>query len=513
MWKKTSVFLLFFGLFLASPAASAQDGGGGVDGGLPDGGGGDGDGGTSPLDYPDEVRAPVHFEYTDALMEDVCGYELDSGWVPQSSPIQVRFHFRIGCGYFMEMDGYAVLDWPPRPGPNLHFRGINRGGRYELDYSILLSAKVKLYLDLGGGNIIDEEFDLPWIPDFNVGVFASQRFTPFLLQGNPERPLVVEDQIPHTLLFKYDLVDLLEMTGTIPPQDIVQAWLEVYLDGYVGSRFEGRRIVVDVGEQNTEFPIPDLVFVEEGQVERLPISPEEQEFGMRQAIYEGAVTHYAGISFYPEITIEILGADVFHLDVFEIPIPIDDQEDYWVFDPVFFEFSLPDIAAPTKVLVPPADIGSDSMVHVQIMNTGGKLLRGEALVDPPFHVPYPNKFEVEPGANVMLPVYFTPTTIGPQRKFITLYSNDPDESPLVVTVESYGCAEDGDCAIPADMIRVCENPSSGCGCRAGSGRSADLPLAVVLLGLVGLALWTVRHRKRHRRCTARSRGGRHTGPR
>ncbi len=459
----------------------------------PDGGpppspdGGVEDGGTSPLDYPDEVRSPVRFEYTDALQEDVCNLDIDTGWVPDGSPIQVRFQFRIGCGYYMEMDGYAVLDWPPRPGPNLSFRGITRGGRYELDYSIMLSGKVKLYLDLGGGNIIDEEFNLPWIPDFNVGVFASKRFTPFLLQGSPERPLVVEDQIPHTMLFEYDLMDLLVLIGAIPPQDLVSAWLKVYIDGYVGSRFEGRRILVEVGEQNTEFPIPDLIFTEEGQKERLPLSPEEQEFGMREAQYEGAVFHYAGISFYPEITIKIVGIEVFHMDTFEIPVPIEDKEDYWVFDPVFFEFSLPDIAAPTSVLVPPANIGSESMVYMQIMNVGGRLLRGEALVEPPFTVPYPNKFEVEPGETVLVPIYFTPSTIGPVRKYMSLYSNDPNESPMVVAIESYGCGPDGDCAIPEDMVRKCTSGGSGCGCRA-PGADPSSPMFLLLL-LLGLPLW------------------------
>lgn len=495
--SKLLIFLFSFPLVLAATHAWAQ-----VDGGVPPSpdGGVEEDGGTSPLDYADEVRSPVHFEYTDALMEDVCDLDIDTGWVPDGSPIQVRFHFRIGCGYYMEMDGYAVLDWPPRPGPNLSFRGINRGGRYELDYSILLSARVKLYLDLGGGNIIDEEFDLPWIPDFNVGVFASKRFTPFLLEGNPERPLVVEDQIPHTLLFEYDLIDLLEMTGAIPPQDLVQAWLKVYLDGYVGSRFEGRRIVVDVGEQDTEFPIPDLVFTQTGQKERLPLSPEEQEYGMRKAVYEGAVTHYAGLSFYPEVSIKIAGVDLFHLDVFEIPIPIDDKEDYWVFDPVFFEFSLPDIAAPNNVTVPPANIGSESVIYVQIMNTGGRLLRGEAMVDPPFTVPYPNKFEVEPGETVLMPVYFTPSTIGPVRKYLTLYSNDPDESPLVVSVESYGCGPDGDCAIPEDLVRKCNSGTSGCGCRLHQGPSGTkLPAFFVLLGLLFAAGVVRRTRRRFSR--------------
>ncbi len=468
-----------------------------ADGGVwPDPDAGVENGEWNPLDYPDEVRSPVRFEYTDSLLEDVCGLDIDTGWVPSSSPIQVRFRFRIGCGYFMEMDGYAVLDWPPRPGPNLSFRGINRGGRYELDYSILMSGRVKLYLDLGGGNVIDEEFNLPWIPDFNVGVFASKRFTPFLLQGNPERPLIVEDQIPHTMLFQYDLMELLVLMGAIPPQDLVRAWLRVYIDGYVGSRFEGRRILVEVGDQFTEFPIPDLVFTHEGQVERLPVSPEEMDFGMRKAVYEGAVNHYAGISFYPEVTIEILGFEIFHMPLFEIPIPIDDTEDYWVFEPEYFTFSFPDIKVPTVVLVPPANIGSESMVYMQIMNVGGKLLRGEALVDAPFTVPYPNKFEVEPGEAVLMPIYFTPTVIGPVRKYLALYSNDPDESPFLISVESYGCSPDGDCAIPGNLVRICTSGGSGCGCRfPGENNPDPYGLILLLFGLCALAGWKTRRKR------------------
>jgi hypothetical protein len=468
-----------------------------ADGGVPDGGvepdAGEPD---DPLAYPDEVRSPIRFEYLDALIEDVCGFDFDTGWQPTCPDpdlcVQVRFRFRIGCGYYMEMNGYAVLDWPPRPGPMLSFKGITRGGRYELDYSLLVSGRVKLHIDQGG-ILIDEEFDIPWIPDFNIGVYANRRFNPFLLEGNPERPLEIVDQIPHTLLLSVDVIELMALLGIIPPQDLLHVWLDIYFDGYVGSRFEGRRIVVDTGEQNTEFPIPDLIFTVEGQKERLPLSPEEQRFGMRQAIYEGAVTHFSGFSFYPHIRVEVAGIQIIDVGLFEIPIDIDDAEDYWIFEPVNFEFSLPDIAAPETVFVPPTNIGTDSVVHVNIKNIGGRLLRGEGLVDPPFYVPYPNRFEIEPDGDVYLPVYFTPSSVGPVRKYLALYSNDPNESPLLVAVESHGCAPDGDCAIPEDMIRVCEGSGGGCGCRFH--RNAQ-PHALVVLLLLALAAWGISRRRR-----------------
>jgi len=489
--KATGQFgvVLAFALILYGGTAFAQDAGPDAstpDGGIAqDGGSADNDG-TAELDYPDEVRSPIHFEYTDELL-DICGQNVDTGWIPDNSPIQVRFQFHLGCGHFVEMDGYAVLSWPPRPGPNLHFRGLPRGGHYQLDYSVKLSAKVRVDLEING-NHIQQEFDLPWIPDFNIGVFADKRFDPYLLEGNPERPLVVEDQIPHTRLFRYDLLELLAPSIS----DLASAWLEVYIDGYVGSRFEGRRIVVAVGDQHTEFPIPDLVFTKENQQERLPVSPEEVTGGLRSAVYEAAVHHYAGISFYPHIKIELLNQTLFEMDLFEIPIPIDDTEDYWVFDPATFGFSLPDIAAPTKVFIQPTNLGNQAMTQVQIVNNGGQVLRGEGLVDPPFFVPYPNRFEIQPGESVLLPVYFAPTTIGPIRKYLSLYSNDPDESPLIVAIESYGCSSDGDCAIPDDMKRICKVSASGCGCHAG--KLPDLGLPFLFLTAIVL-VWRRRRRR------------------
>ncbi len=473
-------------LFLGGGYAWAQS-----DGGVEDLDGGVSQDATQydPLDYPDEYRSPIRFEYTDNLM-DICGLDIDSGWVPDGSPIQVRFQFHLGCGYYVVMNGYAVMTWPPRPGPYLHFRGIPRGGRYQLEYSVRMSARVRISIHEGGLDI-EEEFDLPYIPDFNIGVYATKRFTPFLLEGSPERPLVVEDQIPHTRLFRYDLMNLLEASGAIPPQDLVEAWLEIYIDGYVGSRFEGRKITVAVGEQNTEFPVPDLVFTREGQTERLPVSPEEMVGGLREAVYEAAVVHYADISFYPHIKIEVAGYDVFEMDLFEIPIPIDDKEDYWVFDPAVFDFAFPDIAAPARLFVPPANLDSQSVTEVQVVNEGGRTLRGEARIDPPFYLPPNTRFELEPGESTIIPVYFVPTIIGPVRKYLTFYSNDPDESPLAVPVESYGCGVDGDCAIPEDMVRVCEVEDSGCGCSAVSGRD---PGILVFLGLVLLGL--ARRRRR-----------------
>ena len=472
-------------------AWAQSDAGTDPDGGVPSLDGGGTQDGTQydPLDYPDEYRSPIRFEYTDNLA-DICGLDIDSGWVPDGSPIQVRFQFHLGCGYYVVMNGYAVLKWPPRPGPYLSFRGIPRGGRYELDYSVRMSARVKISIHEGGLDI-EEEFDLPYIPDFNIGVYATKRFTPFLLEGNPERPLVVEDQIPHTRLFRYDLMNLLEASGAIPPQDLVEAWLEVYIDGYVGSRFEGRKITVAVGEQNTEFPIPDLVFTREGHSEHLPVSPDEMVGGTRDATYEAAVVHYAHISFYPHIKIEVAGYDVFEMDLFEIPIPIDDKEDYWVFEPAVFDFAFPDIEAPQRVFVPPANIDSQSMAEIQVVNEGGETLRGEARIDPPFYLPPNLRFELEPGQSTVIPIYFVPTTIGPVRKFLTLYSNDPDESPRVVVVDSYGCSPDGDCAIPEDMKRVCEVADSGCGCTSARGQG---PAALALVLFLGV--WWRRRRQR-----------------
>ena len=483
------VWVFGVGVLLVSWPARAQQ-----DAGVEDGAVAEDGGGFDPLDYPDEIRSPVHFEYTDDLL-DICNQDIDTGWIPDGSPIAVRFQFHLGCGYYAELNGYAVLDWPPRPGPNLHFRGIPRGGRYQLDYSVKLSARVKVSIHEGGVDI-DEEFDLPWIPDFNIGVYANKRFTPFLLQGcDEERPLVVEDQIPHTRLFRYDLMNLLEASGAIPPQDLVEAWLEVYIDGYVGSRFEGRRIVVDVEEQHTEFPVPDLVFTKEGEVKVLPVSPEEATGTFRTAVYEAAVMHYAGLSFYPHIKIEIANVDVFEMDLFEIPIPIDDKEDYWVFEPAVFDFALPDIAAPGKVFVMPANLDTQSMAEVQVVNEGGMVLRGEARVDPPFYVVDNARFELEPGQSTIIPVYFAPTVIGPVRKYLSIYSNDPDESPRVVELESYGCGLDGDCAIPDDLKRVCESEGGGCGCgTAGPGQS----LPVFFAGLLVLGLLFVRRRNRIR---------------
>lgn len=453
------------------------------------------DAGTlNPLDYPDQTRTPIHFEYEDLAIDGLCDIHYDTGWVPSGSPIQVRFVFALACGYRLEMDGDAVGSWPPRPGPYLSFRGRPLGGSYEMEYKVDFDLSAKVDITLPGGIVIDEEFDIPYVPDVHMGLYDKKRFTPFLLPGNAFRPVQVQDDIPYTRLFR---VDLLALLATIMPElegldQIADFWLEIYITGYAGSRLEGRRIVVEFDNEDPEFNLPPLEFLQEGEKKWLPINPALRH-DYKRATWEGAVTHYASLSVFPEIKLELLNQTIFSMQLFEIPIPIQDQSDYWVVGPESFALDLPDIRAASRMSVGSAIVGETVEAKLSIQNAGTALLRGEALIYPPFYVPYPPRFEIDPDGVVYLPVLFRPLVPGPAEGDLILYSNDPNESPKVIKVSGVGCKDGEHCDVPDDAEWVC-SVHRECGCQSPEGSTPGDGLGAGLLGLLLLG-WSWRRRR------------------
>ncbi|MFH2009622.1 MAG: MYXO-CTERM sorting domain-containing protein [bacterium] len=441
---------------------------------------------VNPLEYADEVRTPIHFEYESLAIEGLCDIPpVDTGWVPQGSPIQVRFTFGIGCGYRISMDGYAVGGWPPRPGPQLSFRGRTLGGFYEMNYTLDFDVSVRLDVEIAGIQIT-EEIDIPYLPDLHFGLYDKKRFTPFLLLGNPDRPFQIQDDIPYTQILRINILELLQ---TNVPSDLVAIYLDLYVSGYAGSRFEGRRIVVEHGEVNPEFEIPPLVYTVENEKQWLPVNPNDAT-PMQIATYEGAATHYASISIWPEVTLEILNSPFMNLPLFEIPFPLPDTDEYWIFDPVSFGLPLPNLKVAERMMVGAAEIGSEVQAQLTIQNVGGHTLRGEAHVDAPFFVPYPPRFEVAPDGAVYLPVLFRPSLPGPASAELILYSNDPNEAPKVVRVEGIGCEVGGACEVPEDAVWTC-GLERKCGCQASDPGPALGSLLLALLALV----WIRRRRR------------------
>jgi MYXO-CTERM domain-containing protein len=486
VYRDLTLVCCCLGLLAAAPGLAYAQDAGVDDGGAPDAGDASP---VEPLDYPEQVRTPIRFEYESLAVEGLCDIPpVDTGWVPANSPIQVRFTFGISCGYHILMDGYAVGSWPDRPGPQLSFRGQSLGGFYEMSYTLDFDVSVRLDVEIAGVQIT-EEIDIPYVPDLHFGLYDKKRFTPFLLLGNPERPFEIQDDIPYTHIIR---IDLLQLMGTNIPSDLLGVYLDIYLSGYAGSRFEGRRILVETNQSNPEFTFPPLEFTIENEQKWLPTNPADAT-PMSRATYEGAATHYAAVSVFPEVTLELMGNQFMNLPLFEIPFPLPDTDEYWIFDPVSFGLGLPNLFTAERMVVGAAEIGDEVEGHLTIQNTGGHLLRGEAHVDPPFYVPYPPRFEVAPDGAVYLPVMFRPTLPGLATGDLILYSNDPNESPKIVRLEGIGCEEGGVCEVPEDAIWTCELERK-CGCQAAD-HDPSAPLGTGLLVLLAL-LWIHPWRRR-----------------
>ena len=126
-------------------------------------------------------------DFDPRLQRDLVGLDdvdFDSGWVPADSPVQLRFYAHVADSVVVEMLGDGVYDWDAE---EIAFFGDEGGGHFSIDVGMNLQASVRF--DVAG---ITWESDIlgPW----DYAITSDAYFTPYLLPGHPERPVVIEDQ-------------------------------------------------------------------------------------------------------------------------------------------------------------------------------------------------------------------------------------------------------------------------------------------------------------------------------
>jgi hypothetical protein len=436
---------------------------------------------------PGTTQDAVHYEYE----EELCNFatDWDSGWVGITE-ISVRFQFHIGCSFYASMDGFGVLNWPPSM--DLSFEGTPNTGKFGQDLGLTFEGRLKIDIDV---DVFDIEWEgpIPFIPTLDYGFFDEKTFDPFLLAGNPERPVYLMGDTGRYELLSLNILDFIGI-----PEDIASLELSIEMSGQLNSFFGGMRI--ETSDHNR-------AIYEEGQ--KLRVNPPGEPQYEVDATYYGMVSHELILFFYLTARIELIGGLFdWEFDLLTVPVEVFENTETWQFNTESLVFYLPDIEVAdteyntlTEIRFPPTQVGFPRTMHFLVINMGYEDLEGTVTTSEPFLV-RPEDFTLAPGDEAEFNILFSPEGAGDIYGVVRIESNDPDEGDIDIPIFATGTFHevedipDSDAAPEGDGTPwINYGYQDSCGCTlVGDEHARDL-LALLALALLGSVLAVVRRKR------------------
>lgn len=269
---------------------------------------------------------PATDRFEPRLQRDLVGFQdvdFDSDWFPMGSPVQLRFYAHAADSIEIEMLGDGLYDWSAE---TIAFEGDPMGGRFLLDVGLQLEASVRF--DVAG---IQWESDIlgPW----DYAITSEAYYTPYLLPGNPERPVVIDD---HT-----DGVNVASVP-IVPDIIIASGNLDVSVAADVTASLAGLRI---------EATTPDDAAIVDAEGVPSPLTPTPgADPLMVDGVLVASMQTAPVLIVRPHLVMSILGQD-FEIFGIDIPIALPETDEELVFDPepMLFDAPEPPPAADTGV--------------------------------------------------------------------------------------------------------------------------------------------------------------------
>lgn len=231
--------------------------------------------------------------------------DFDSGWVPAAAPVQLRFYAHAADAVIIEMLGEATYDWA---GEEIAFDGDPGGGLFAMDVGLQLQASVRF--DVAG---LQWQSDLlgPW----DYAIISDALFTPYLLPGNPDAPVTIDDQTDGATIASVPIVpDIILVSGN----------LDVDVAAHVTAQLEGIRI-----EATTE---GDGAIVDaEGVPSPLTAADAEAPL-LVDGVMVAGLQSAPVLVVRPHLVMSILGQN-FEIIGIDIPIVLPETDEELVFDP------------------------------------------------------------------------------------------------------------------------------------------------------------------------------------
>ena len=262
-----------------------------------------------------EERDRFDVEHEEQLL-GLDDFEYDSDWIPSGSAIQVRLFAHAGNTMYLSMEGEAVYEWDTE---SIHLEGDEDGGWFDMDIGAEITAQVRF-------DILGYVWEGDLIDPFLYGVFESITFDPYLLLGHPDRPAVLDAELPRETIADVPLgIDLLIASGQ----------LHIELGGDVHAEVES----VQAQAWPAEDPTAISVLTEYATPVPLPAASREVPL-LCGADITTRIRVDMTLLLYPSVVITLLGTD-YTLAEIEVPVEIPTQETDWLLGPEDLEFAAP----------------------------------------------------------------------------------------------------------------------------------------------------------------------------
>ncbi len=242
------------------------------------------------------------------------GIDLDTGWQPPGSNIQVRFLTHADDDIVVEFPGDAVYDWDTG---EVHFVGDEDAGVLDVDIGVALDARFRF-------DLLGQQFESSFIGPYDLGIFREASFTPYLLPGNDDRPVFIDDETTPIEVFNYAIVDAIIASGNF----------------FVDASFD-----IDMELTCERIDVTDVDGAELGSIlaefEALGVADRRAAMVELFASLHCTLLSDIELILYPGIELQI-GFQEFQLAPFELRIPVlDDRTDALDFEPLPLVFDMP----------------------------------------------------------------------------------------------------------------------------------------------------------------------------
>jgi len=378
--------------------------------------------------YDEQYSDEIEFEYRDVLVEHKKWGTGD--WLPSDCgglmPLALLFNVEYGAEMGTKMTGKSKAQWPEAV--KVYFEGNPDGGHADMFYGINMEAKYKnCYGD-------KQEHELSKWLNFDLSFADEKTFQPFLLDGNVDNPVSMEDSVDHFQIYEGTLADMVGGSCGLSIPVVGDLCSLVHfnfeLDGKMFVEMFGSRIGIDEKQERSVFSDNQYLVIDPpvvGTVMAIPI------------FYESKVYYNIVITITITITIRILELQ------FPIPINIEPlrEEKLWKYNSQEIEFNFPAIFMESRAhkfadTMP----GDEDYWEFDVENIGTRAMEAKVVSNDSNFIVMPDTLNVEPGEKASVTVFFKPYDVGTQKGVISIYSNDPVEPVTKVSLFGYSSEND-----------------------------------------------------------------------
>jgi MYXO-CTERM domain-containing protein len=419
-------------------------------------------------------RGPIKFDRTDALPIQ---WSFDTGWVPQSSPLQVHIWADIWANTHVALAGDLVSSWPDAL--VLEAPGNQEGGDFGFHYGADFGAQGKVSINIAG-KTYSWQGDIPYIPQFDLQVKDHKAFTAWGYAPGVKLSGLTNPQ-------KIASVGLKDIIGGIPGLD---GGFELDVAMQLDATYTTEQILVTTTEGAPAEGGPITGAAPKSSIKYL--SGPSIELDVHP---EGTVSYDGILHLVPAFYISVLGQD-WQIPVADIPISFPITDTKWVFDTQRVHVPLPDLVLPTtQIDFGDVEVGQKALAPYSLWNAGeAKAAANISSTDPDIFPPWDTQLDVDPTITVDSAVRFIPKKSGYFTAHLVVASNDPSDPVQIIELRGHALHTRLPAPVPDEDDDDSIDQVAGCGCHtAGSTDSTGAGL-----GITGLLFAAAMIRRRRR---------------